>query len=124
MHTINYCKFQQRKTELETRIQAEEERESDESKREDEFAKVIEAEKQKLDEERKKLEEEKTKFLQMTTSYREAEEKELREQETLDSGLGSRSETAEVICHYRAVNVAAFIGSSFFSNLYLGKSQS
>ena len=58
---------------------------------------MIESEKQKLEEERNKLEEEKAKFLQMTSSYREAEEKEFREDETLDSGLGSRSETAEVI---------------------------
>ena len=52
-------------------------------------------EKKQLKEERKKLEQEKAKFLEMTTSYRDEEEKQY-EEEQADSGIGSRNDTAEV----------------------------
>lgn len=58
---------------------------------------MIEMEKQQLEEERKKLEEEKEKFMEMTSNYREEEEKRgYAEEDPADSGLGSRSDTAEV----------------------------
>jgi hypothetical protein len=89
--------FQERKAELDKRVQNEDAREAEEIKREQEFSKVIEMEKNQLMDERKKLEEEKAKFLEMTSKYGEQEQKRgYVNSDPADSGLGSRSDTAEV----------------------------
>ena len=75
------------------------EREDNETAREDEFTKTIETEKITLSEERKKFEEERQEFERMMRDFNEAkqrQEEELTREEEADSGIGSRSDTAEV----------------------------
>ena len=88
-------------------------REEEEDERESRFTKeiedekhVLEEEKHKLEDERRRLEEEKTKFEEMMREFHEEEERQGKQQ---DSGIGSRSDTAEVNLEYKFFSFVSII---------------